>query len=152
MHAVVPLASALLFAEEREPGPHHLAMTPALWDVAAPLESHRLPIIDVPQPYGRLCPTRRQHSFVSAQQVWPTNNSRVEREGNTFPWLKISGDWSTCCRRAVSAPPPPAAPPPARSPHVSHLRLLPLVSLYFLHNLHNLANTFYAFTACPHLE
>lgn len=127
-HTVLPLASlsVLLFAEEREPCPHHLAMTPTLWDVAAPLETDRVPIIYMPQPYGRLCPNLRQHSFVSPQQVWPPNNSRAEREGNTFHWLKISGDCSTCCWCTVSVPPPPAAPPPARSPHVSHLRLYSL--------------------------
>lgn len=118
--------STLLFAEEGAPCPHHLPMTPARWDVAAPLETHTVPIIDTPQPYGRLCPNLRQRSFVSPQQVWPPNNSRVEREGNTFHWLKISGDCFTCCRHTVSVPPPPAAPPLARSPHGSLLRLFSL--------------------------
>lgn len=47
LHKMASL-SMLLLAEERAPCPHHLAVTPALWDVAAPLESDRVPIIYMP--------------------------------------------------------------------------------------------------------
>lgn len=50
-HSCILNAAALpmpLLVGERVPCPHHLVVTPALWDVAAPLETGRVPIIYMP--------------------------------------------------------------------------------------------------------